>query len=270
MKKAIINGIELCYRDAGHGPPLVFLHAFPLNQSMWNGQFDRFSMDHRVVTFDWRGFGQSSLGPEPSTLDSFASDLAGLLDHLEIEKAVICGLSMGGYATFAFLRAHAHRLAGLILADTRSTPDTEQARQARIETAARVRRDGPASLLPGMTEKLLGKTTLAGRPDIVERINAIIRSGNSEGIAQALLAMAARPDSSDLLAGIACPTLFICGEEDTLTPTDESERMSRAVPGSRLEIIRNAGHLPNIEKNDVFNDTVSRFLTSITVGFERT
>ena len=268
MNHSIINGIKLCYRDEGSGPPLVFLHAFPLNQGMWDDQFVAFSKKYRVIAPDFRGFGQSQLGEQATTIESFADDLAGLLDHLSIEKAVFCGLSMGGYAAFAFLRKYPGRIAGLILADTRASADGEESRRARHDTAATVRREGPAALIPGMSQKLLGKTTLASRPDIVERINSIILTGNAEGIAQALIAMAARPDSSDMLGGISFPTLVISGEEDTIIPHEEATGLSRAIPGSEIVIIPAAGHLPNIEKIEEFNDTVTRFLTSASIGDE--
>lgn len=258
MNSATINGIEISYGDRGSGRPIVFLHAFPLNQSMWNDQVEALSGDYRVITPDWRGFGGSS--PGPATMDDFADDLAGLLDHLGVTEPIICGLSMGGYAAMAFLRRHPGRISALILADTRSTPDTEEARRTRLETAASVRRDGVAILLPGMTQRLLGQSTLATRPDIVERVNSMILSANSEGVARALEAMAAREDSTGLLRNVDVPTLIICGEEDVLTPPAEASQMSRAVHGSQLTLIAGAGHLPNIEKSAEFNETVMAFL----------
>ena len=131
--------MEICYRDEGKGQPLVFLHAFPLDQSMWDDQVSHFATGYRVITLDWRGFGKSSLGEGPSTMAAFASDLAGLLDSLKIERATICGLSMGGYAAMAFLREHGHRVQALVLADTRATADTDEARQNRLKMAALAR-----------------------------------------------------------------------------------------------------------------------------------
>jgi len=261
MNRAIINGIEISYGDRGSGRPIVFLHAFPLNRSMWDDQVEALSVDYRVITPDWRGFGGSSPGPTTmATMDAFADDLAGLLDHLTVTEPIICGLSMGGYAAMAFLRRHPGRIAALILADTRATPDTDEARRTRLETAASVRRDGVSTLVPGMTRRLLGESTLSTRPDIVERINSMILSAKPEGVALALEAMAARGDSSGLLRTVEVPTLIICGEEDVLTPPAESSLMSRAVKGSQLALIPGAGHLPNIEKSAEFNETVMAFL----------
>jgi pimeloyl-ACP methyl ester carboxylesterase len=262
MNRIKINGIDLSYRDRGAGIPVVFLHAFPLNQTMWDEQIDFLSSKFRVVTLDWRGFGESTPGSGETTLDSMAGDLAGLLDHLSIEKAVICGLSMGGYAAFAFFRKHPDRIRGLILADTRATADSEDGKRGRFEMAATVRSKGPAALVETMTRRLIGQTSFNENPAVVERVGRMIMSNNSEGIAQALVAMAARPDSSDLLARIDCPTLVICGEEDTLTPPEEARMISRAIAGSILELIPRAGHLPNVEQPDVFNRVVLKFLES--------
>lgn len=129
MKKIKVNDVELAYRDEGTGKPVVFLHAFPLNQTMWDKQVAEFASSHRVITLDWRGFGESGLNSTPSSLSVFADDLAELLNVLGIEKATICGLSMGGYAAFAFYRKFAERVNALILCDTRATADTEEGKQ---------------------------------------------------------------------------------------------------------------------------------------------
>ncbi|MCI0336139.1 MAG: alpha/beta hydrolase [Acidobacteria bacterium] len=262
MKRIKVNGAELAYRDEGSGEPIVFLHAFPLNQTLWDGQLAAFASDYRVITFDWRGFGHSTLGDRILTMDVFADDLTGLLQELSIERAIICGLSMGGYAAFAFYRKAPERVSALILADTRSTPDNEEGKRGRLEMAELVRNNGAPALVDIMIPRLFGETTLRNNPQVAERVKAMIESSQPEGVAQALLAMAGRVDSTDMLPQISCPTLIIVGNEDKLTPPDESEKMSQAIPGSILEIILNAGHLTNIEQPESFNRSVSDFLSS--------
>jgi 3-oxoadipate enol-lactonase len=259
------NGIA--YRDEGAGRPIVFLHAFPLNQTMWDEQVAAFASTYRVITLDWRGFGESQLGNGVSTMEDFADDLAGLFHRLSIEKAIICGLSMGGYAAFAFHRKYSEKISALILADTRATPDSEEGKRGRYEMAELARTKGAPALtevlIDKMLPRLLGETIQRTKPAVVERVKAMIESGQPEGIAQALLAMAARPDSTGLLPQIGCPTLIIVGNEDKLTPPSESEKMGQAISDSTLAIIDDAGHLPNIEQPESFNSVISRFLSGL-------
>jgi pimeloyl-ACP methyl ester carboxylesterase len=265
MKKVSINGVELAYRDESPeaGAPVVFLHAFPLNQTMWDEQAQALRSRRRVVTFDWRGFGKSAIGADETTMDRLADDLAGLLNHLGIDRAIICGLSMGGYVAFAFYRKYARLVSALILADTRATADTEEGKQARRDLAALARKLGPSALVETMTSRLLGETTLRDKPQIVERVRLMIESNTGEGIAQASLAMATRGDSTDLLQRIDCPALAIVGAEDKLTPPSEAEKMCGAIGAARLELISGAGHLPNIEQPDDFNLAITKFIEEL-------
>ena len=263
MKKLKLNDIELAYRDEGSGQPIIFLHAFPLNQTMWDDQVAAFSSTHRVITFDWRGFGASDVGKSGSNLTVFADDVAELLNHLEIECATICGLSMGGYAAFAFYRKHADRIKALILCDTRATADTEEGKKARFEMVDVARQQGTSAIMEKMVPKLLGETTLQTRPQIIEKVKQMIQAAQPEGIAQALIGMANRPDSTELLPEITCPTLIVVGNEDKLTPPSDAQTMNTAIGLSQLRVVNNAGHLPNLEDPLAFNRAVSDFLKSV-------
>jgi pimeloyl-ACP methyl ester carboxylesterase len=271
MKMIAVHGAELAccdeFSEGASGAPVVFLHAFPLNQTMWTDQARALRARRRVITFDWRGFGESPLGAAPSSMELFADDLATLLNYFEIERSVICGLSMGGYAALAFYRKYAARVAALVLADTRATADTDEGKRARYETAELARKSGPTALPAAWVDttisKLLGETTLRRDPKIAERVRAMIESSSAEGIAQASLAMAARADSMDLLERIDCPTLVIVGAEDKLTPPSEAEKMSQKLRNARLEVIAGAGHLSNIEQPDDFNSLIEGFLADL-------
>jgi pimeloyl-ACP methyl ester carboxylesterase len=260
MKKVRIHGAELAYRDEGSGKPIVFLHAFPLNQTMWDDQVSALASDYRVISCDWRGFGQSTLGDGISSLETFADDVAGLLRELSLSKAVICGLSMGGYGAFAFYRKYSQMVTALILADTKAGADTEEGKKGRSEMAELARSKGPSALVEIMTPRLLGESTLKNDPNAVKRVKTMIESAQAEGIAQALTAMADRPDSTELLSQINRPTLIIVGKEDKLTPPSEAEKMNQAIAGSALELVQNCGHLPNIERPESFNRAVRGFL----------
>ena len=262
MSKIRINDIELAYRDEGEGRPLVFLHAFPLNQTMWDEQIDAFSTDYRVITFDWRGFGASTQGERRITMDVFADDLAGLFEALNIGSATVCGLSMGGYATLAFYRRFSSRVKSLILCDTRATADTDEARATRLHTAELVRASGTSAIAEQMATKLLGKTTIETRPATVARVREMIESNRAEAIAQAQEGMAARPNSSEVLSRIVCPTLVMVGREDQLTPQEEVKRMADGINTARFEVITQAGHLPNLERPAEFNQLLDDFLAS--------
>jgi 3-oxoadipate enol-lactonase len=263
MKKIKVNDVELAYRDEGSGHPIVFLHAFPVTQRMWDGQLAALAPAYRVITFDWRGFGESALGERAASMDIFADDLAGLMGALQIERAAVCGLSMGGYAALAFYRKYAARVAALILADTRAGADAEEAKRARYEISDQVLREGLSKLPDQLLPKLLAPDTPTLQPQVAEQVRAMIVNNQAEGVVRAQAAMAERTDSAPLFDKINCPTLVIVGEKDTLTPPSEAEKMRVGIPGAQLKIIPAAGHLSNLERPDAFNQTLSEFLNIV-------
>ncbi|MBS1789822.1 MAG: alpha/beta fold hydrolase [Acidobacteria bacterium] len=263
MKKLKLNDVELAYREEGSGQPIIFLHAFPLNRTMWDDQVATFSSTHRVITFDWRGFGASSLGVTGSSLTVFADDLAELLNLLEIKRAILCGLSMGGYVAFAFYRKYADRVSAMILCDTRATADTEEGIKARFEMVNMVRQQGIPAITEKMVPRLLGETTLQTKPQIIEKVKQMIQAAQPEGIARALIGMAQRPDSTELLSKITCPTLVVVGNEDKLTPPSDAQTMNSAIGLSQLRIVNNAGHLPNLEEPLAFNRAIHELINLV-------
>ena len=258
MKTAMINGIDMAYRDEGAGKPILFIHAFPLHSAIWERQIVAFSPQHRVIAPDLRGLGASARGSGAASVDQYADDLAALLGHLEIEQATVVGLSLGGYISFALWRRHRERIAALILADTRAGADTEEGKQGREKNAQLAEAEGPGAIADQMLPKLLGPNAPAA---LHEEVRAIIESNDSAGIAAALRAMAARPDSTPLLATIDVPTLVIVGADDTLTPPSEAEAMFNAIPGCQIAQLLGAGHLSNMEAPEAFNAQVADFLT---------
>jgi 3-oxoadipate enol-lactonase len=260
-----IKNVDLSVRNYGAPTadghvPVVFLHAFPLDQTMWDDQVAGLRSEYRLITFDWRGFGESASGPETPSIDVFADDLAGLLDHLKIRRAVVCGLSMGGYAAFAFHRRYKERIAALVLSNTRAGADSPDGRQSRLEMANLVRKSGTEAIADSMLFRLLGSSTRSARPSLVERVRRTILRNRPEGVAQALLAMAGRPDSTDMLGLVECPVLVIAGTEDAIITADEMEAMSSLIPSAEFCRIEAAGHLSNIEQPAIFNRAVTSFL----------
>lgn len=258
---ATLDRYQIFYQASGAGSPLLMMHAFPLNQTMFQRQRQALSDAARLLTFDVPGVGESM--PLAVTIDDMADIAAALLDAEKIESAVVGGVSMGGYAAFSFARRHPSRLRGLILANTRAAADTEEAKQGRREMAAVAHTQGAAEIARRMLPKLLGETTHQERPGVVERVGAMIESVAPETIARLLDALANRSDSTDLLPGIAAPTLVIAGEQDTIATPAESREWAARIPHSRFVSIAGAGHLPNLETPDAFDAAVREFLTSL-------
>lgn len=258
--RAAIAGTQLNFEVSGSGPAALFLHAFPLTLRMWDAQARALEGAHQVVRFDARGFGGTPPGDGLLTMERIADDAIALLDHLGISKAAVCGLSMGGYAAFALVRRHPDRLRALVLADTRTAPDSPEAKRSRSAQADTVRREGPAGIVDGFLEKAVGDTTRKERPEVVARVREMILAASARGIVDALAGLAARTDSGPTLREIKVPALVVCGAEDALTPVADSEAIGRGVPGSRLEIIPGAGHLSALEDPAAFNGALTTFL----------
>lgn len=259
--KIKLPDFSLAYDDAGQGLPLVFVHGYPLNRRMWQPQMRGLQDTARILAVDLRGHGDSQATPAPYSMDLFADDLNAFLEALGIDqKVVLCGLSMGGYITFAFYRKYPHRLAGLILTATRAAADTPAQREARDQAAETARQGNTASIFNSMLPRLLTPKTYAEKPALVARVRKIMEQVSLEGILGDLSAMKERPDSTPTLARIDIPTLFLPGANDQIIPLQEAQGMHTAVHGSQLEIIPEAGHLLNLENPRLFNRAVRRFL----------
>jgi pimeloyl-ACP methyl ester carboxylesterase len=263
--KIPVNNTYLAYDDHGIGQPILFLHAFPLNRYMWQGELMSLLSDerYRLVALDWRGFGESEITTPVSTMQLFADDVAGLMDSLGIQQAVLCSLSMGGYVAFAFLRKYPQRVSGLILADTRPGADTPDAQVNRENVARIAETQGIGAIADLQVPRLLSEYTRQHHPEVEMRVRQMIEAATVQGIAAASRGMAQRADSTELLAGIACPALVIVGEQDTLTPPSVAQEYASRIPGAQLAVIQHAGHLSNLEQPEAFLQAVRGFLGSI-------
>ena len=261
--QAKINGMTLAFNDQGTGLPIVFLHAFPLNRTMWAEQEDLLSSQFRIITIDLRGHGESDAPLWRYTLDQAADDVIGLLDHLSIRQAVFVGLSMGGYILFALYRKYADRVMGLVLADTRAQADTAEGKEARFQMAQTAYKMGPSAIADIMIPKLLSPATVQTKPELVRRVRWMIEGNQISGIAGDLMAMAERPDSVPLLKQITCPVQIIVGERDLPTPPADAKLIADRIPSARLAIIPEAAHLSNMEQPGPFNETVRSFAETI-------
>ena len=260
--KALVNGMRIAYDDHGAGLPIMFLHAFPLNRSMWAEQVKALLDENRfrLVAPDWCGFGESDITTDVSTMEMFADDIAALMDSLGIDTAIICGLSMGGYVAFAFLRKYPRRVSGLMLADTRPGDDSAEVRANRENVAVLAEAQGTGAIADLQVPRLISDYTRQQFPVVELRIRQMIDAATSQGIAAASRGMALRADSSDLLSVITCPTLVLVGEHDILTPPDIAQDYAAKIAGAQLVVIPRAGHLSNLEQPQAFLQAVGAFL----------
>ncbi|MFE9422805.1 alpha/beta fold hydrolase [Kitasatospora sp. NPDC006697] len=252
--------------ENGTGTPLVLLHAYPLSARMWACQLERLpgpAGDRaRVITPDQRGFGAAELGTDAPSLDLVADDLARLLDGLGIDRAVVGGLSMGGYVTMAFARRHPDRLRGVLLADTKATLDTEPARANRLRVADAVQARGSVQLLVDekIEDGLLGPAT---RPELVADVRSMIAKAAPGAVSWAQRAMAAREESLEVLAGLRVPAAVVVGEHDALTPVAEAQLMADLLPDAELTVIPSVGHLSSLEAPETFDAAVRELLARV-------
>jgi pimeloyl-ACP methyl ester carboxylesterase len=263
MSVARVRGIELAYEASGEGLPVVLLHGFPFNRTLWREQVEALRERYTVITLDLRGHGETpaTTGDAPATMEEMARDVSALLDELRIDVPVVLGgLSMGGYVALAFYRLFPERVRALLLADTRPHADTEEARLNRAETATRALREGMTTIADTMLPKLLAPATHAEHPQIVRRVRDMILQTDPQGAAAALRGMAVRADQTELLREISCPALIVVGSLDTITPPADAEVMQREIRGSRLVVIEGASHVSNVERPDEFNRAFEKFL----------
>jgi len=245
---------------------LLFLHAFPLNASMWEAQLGSTPPGWRVLAPDMRGCGGSEPDDRPDSttlsLDDYAHDVLALLDHLRVARVVVAGLSMGGYTAFALLRLAPERIAGLVLCNTKAEADSEEAKSGRRDMLRLLDREGITGVASTLTPRLLGVTTRAARPQVDQSVRAMAVRNAADGLRAAITRMMNRADSTCLLPNIKCPTLVVVSDEDVVTPADQGLAMQRAIPASELAMIGRAGHLSSLEQPDRFAGALHRFLAA--------
>jgi pimeloyl-ACP methyl ester carboxylesterase len=250
---------QLSYEVAGNGPDVLLLHPFPLNRHFWGSVTPQLSTRYRVILPDLRGHGDSELGEGPVTMQKLADDLFRLCLQERISKAFFVGVSIGGYLLFEFWRRYREQVAALVLANTRPGAEMPEGKANRLQLADRVLREGTDRFLEEMLSKLLSQTTRTNRPDIADAARRMMQSMSADDIAGVQRGMAERPDSVATLATINVPTLLIAGDEDSI-PLSEFELMRQQIPGSRLQVIAQAGHYAALEKPAEFGALLRTFL----------
>ena len=256
---------EIAYEVRGSGPAVMFLHPFLTNHEFWFPAAVSLESSYRLILPDLRGHGASEVGDGPASMQKQANDVIKVLDATGNNQAIFIGCSIGGYIMFELWRRFRNRVAAFALCDTKPQADSPEERANRLKIAADVLHEGTESYLKSMLPKLMGKTTVASRPDIVEGAHAMGRQMSAEDVSQVQQGMAARPDSVDVLKTINVPTLVVVGAEDELSTVGNCELLHQRIPGSQLRIIPKAGHYAPWEQPEAvgailrqFSDSVSR------------
>jgi len=264
MGKWKVRNVSLNVIEQGAGPPLLLVHGFPLDHTMWRAQIEELSRGARVMAPDLRGFGESDGGGDIVLMEDFADDLAALLDVLGVAQPVVfCGLSMGGYIAWQFFLRHRARLRALILCDTRAAADAPMAAETRLTNARRVLEDGVGFLAEGMLDKLFAAETRQQRPELVEATRRVMLAASPQGVAAALRGMAARQGASDLLPQIDVPALVVCGRDDAISTVEEMRGIAQRLPQARFVEIAAAGHMSPVEQPQTVNSAVHDFLATL-------
>ena len=262
MPDVKINGQTISYAEKGRGLPLVLVHGFPLDNRIWESQIANLSDKHRVIAPDLPGFGKSQ-PPRQFTMESLADTLHAFLTQLKATPCILAGLSMGGYMSFAYERKYPTTLKALVLVDTKAEADTPEGKTGRNKMIETARTGGSKPIAATMLPKMISAESQQNRPQLVQQVNAIMEACPAQTIEYALAAMRDRNDFRDCLPSIAEPTLIIVGDNDPITPPAVAESMHKAIPHSKLNIIKGAAHLSTMEQPEQVNQALRQFLATI-------
>lgn len=259
-----VNNFTLSYDDVGEGEiPIIFLHGYPFSKNMWQAQIEFLKPDYRLIACDIRGFGKSTDEKSALSVDLFGDDLVLFMDRLHIDKAIICGLSMGGFIALNAIEQFPARFKALILCDTQCIADTTEVKEKRHSIIKEIEVKGPAEFSEGFLKSVFHKDSLTNKPEVVEQLRSVVFANTPHIITEGLVALAGRAETCSGLGEINAPTLIICGRADEVTPLAQSESMHKDIRGSQLCIIENAGHVSNLEQPTEFNRHLATFLSTL-------
>lgn len=259
-----INDFNLSYDDVGEGSnTIICLHGYPFDKTMWQEQLDFLKSSNRIIACDIRGFGKSIDEASQLSIELFTDDLIAFMDKLKIDKAIVCGLSMGGYIALNALKRFPDRFEALILCDTQCIADTAEAKEKRYKKIDEINLNGATEFNEGFVKSVFHKDSLSNKKDLVEKLRSVVFVNSKHIITMGLTALAERSETCSTLNSISIPTLIICGREDEVTPLAQSEFMNSNIKGSILRVIDNAGHVSNLEQPNEFNKHLLDFLTSL-------
>ena len=262
--RRIVHDIGISYDDCGEGPAVLLVHGFPLNRQMWQAQVAPVAQaGYRVITPDLRGFGASYAPPDGYSIDVFADDLIALLDALDIQRAAVCGMSMGGYILLDLLERYPQRVSAAGFIATKSSADDEAGRARRSAMAAQAETFGASPIIKNFAELLFAPETMHSNPELIAQVTSWMRATPPSALAGGLLAMRDRKDYTPLLPGFPHPSLVIVGSEDRAASHTAIDLFNAGLPSCQSHVIVGAGHMVNMEKPGEFNQVLIGFLKSI-------
>lgn len=266
-----VSNFNLSYDDLGEGDtPVIFLHGYPFSKAMWRKQLEFLQTTNRVIACDIRGFGDSEDESSILSIDLFAEDLLQFMDSLQIEKAIVCGLSMGGFIALNAHKRFPERFEALILCDTQCIADTPAVKEKRYKTIDDISANGVKNFNDGFIENVFHRDSLSNKKELVEELRKVVFENSQHIITAGLTALAERTETCSMLGAINIPTMIICGREDSVTPLAQSDFMHQMIEGSTMHVIDNAGHVSNLEQPDEFNQYLLDFLTAQSVKQKET
>jgi 3-oxoadipate enol-lactonase len=263
--KLIVNSLMISYTDAGpdDAPVIIFIHGFPLNKSMWNKQIEALMENYRVIAYDIRGHGDSEMESEQFSIDLFVNDLLSFMDVLKIDKASLCGLSMGGYIALKAIKRNPLRFESLVLADTTCIADQPETIVKRKNAIKSIKEEGVVQYAEESVKSLFAPESLTRKLVEIAAVKEMIISTQDESICQTLHALCVREETCDFLSSIKMPVLVLVGEYDKITPPIAAAFIHKNIAGSKMFIIDHAGHLSNLENPDNFNERLNAFFATV-------
>jgi len=260
-----VNNHTVSYTDEGpdNAPVIILIHGFPLNKSMWNKQVEVLIETYRVIAYDVRGHGNSTSGTDDFTIELFVTDLIKLMDALKIEKAMLCGLSMGGYIALSAVENFPKRFGALILCDTNCIADTPEAKGKRMMSIESIQKNGLEQYANESLANLFAPESFVTNKEKIALVKEMIKGTSVQSLSNTLIALSKRKETCPGLANIHIPVLIVVGKEDKITPPEAALLMQKKIKGSKLNIIEHAGHLSNIENSYEFNSQLRKFISSV-------
>lgn len=263
--KRVVNKSKIFYIDSGGSERLtiILIHGFPLSHEMWRSQIEVLGTKYRVIAYDIRGHGKSEIGDGQYTIELFVDDLIELLNQLKIEKAILCGLSMGGYIALRTVEKNPERVKALILADTQSKSDSNEAKLKRAASVKAIKTYGVRTFADSFVKTVLTKDSVSKKNNAWKEITRLVQKNSSRSVCGTLIALAGRTDTTSTLSSIKVPTLILVGEQDNLTPPSASQEMHNKIPASETHVLPNSAHMSNLENPDEFNKHMLNFLNRL-------
>jgi len=260
-----VNDLTVSYNDEGESgaPVIIFIHGFPFNKSMWDKQFKALKENYRVIAYDVRGHGNSDAGKGDFSIELFANDLLSFMDALKIDKAMLCGLSMGGYIALNAVENYPDRFDALILSDTTCVADTPEAKEKRLKAIESIKKSGVEKYAEESIKNLFAPESLSTKKEEIAAVREMIVNTSKQSLYKTLQAFYKRKETCSKLHDINVPVLIVVGKEDKITPPEAAQMMHEKIEDSILYIIEHAGHLSNIENPFDFNNQLEEFFSTV-------